>query len=129
MSQLLPYSRDIPYAIVTLMTYECLREHRVSKHEKAAWRDMITGAIAGGVGSYVTNPMDVIKTRLQVNSSLYGGSVLACTKATYAEGGAAALLRGSIPRLCHKIPANATFFVWYEFFRRVLRVEDSSNDE
>lgn len=88
---------------------------------------MVTGAVAGGVGSYATNPMDVIKTRLQVDSSLYNGSVWVCTKATFDEGGLPAFLRGSVPRLIHKIPANAAFFVFYELFRRILRVEDSSS--
>ena len=87
---------------------------------------MVAGGIAGGTGSFATNPMDVLKTRLQVDSSLYGGSVIACTKATYAEGGAAAFLRGSVPRLMHKIPANGAFFVFYELFRKLLGVEDSS---
>lgn len=121
--------RDIPYAIVTLLTYECLRDHWVNKREKASWRDMVAGATAGGVGSYATNPMDVIKTRLQVDSSLYNGSVWNCMKATYVEGGSAAFLRGSVPRLMHKIPANGAFFVFYELFRRVLGVEDSSSRE
>lgn len=88
---------------------------------------MVAGGTAGGVGSLLTNPMDVIKTRLQVDSSIYGGSVWECTKVTYAEGGAAAFLRGSVPRLIHKIPANGAFFVFYEFFRRVLKVEDTSS--
>jgi hypothetical protein len=104
-----------------------MRDNWVKKHEKAAWRDMVTGGVAGGVGSYMTNPMDVIKTRLQVDSSLYGGSVLACTKATFAEGGASAFLRGSVPRLIHKIPANGAFFLFYELFRRLLKVEDLSS--
>jgi solute carrier family 25 S-adenosylmethionine transporter 26 len=117
--------RDIPYAIVTLMTYECLREHWVNKRPKSAWRDMVTGGLAGGVGSFVTNPMDVIKTRLQVDSSnLYKGSVWVCVSKTLQEGGPSVFLRGSVPRLIHKIPANAAFFVSYEFFRRLLRVED-----
>lgn len=117
--------RDIPYAIVTLMTYECLREHWVNKRPKSAWRDMVTGGLAGGVGSFVTNPMDVVKTRLQVDSSnLYRGSVWVCASKTLQGGGPSVFLRGSVPRLIHKIPANAAFFVSYECFRRLLRVED-----
>jgi len=120
--------RDIPYAIVTLMTYECLREHWVNKRPKSAWRDMAAGGLAGGVGSLMTNPMDVVKTRLQVDSfNLYRGSVWECASKTLQEGGPSVFLRGSVPRLIHKIPANAAFFVCYEFFRRLLRVEDIPN--
>lgn len=85
--------------------------------------DFLVGGIAGGIGSYVTNPMDVVKTRLQTNSLLYNGSVRQCTRTIWMEGGPSAFLRGSIPRLVHKVPANAFFFMFYELFRKLLRVE------
>lgn len=132
--------RDIPYAIVTLLSYEYIKEVWVLKKSeedpKNRWiRDMIAGATAGGIGSYLTSPLDVIKTRLQTiitsedggasSSSLYGGSITSCAMAVMKEGGPMAFLRGSVPRLIHKIPANGFFFVFYEFFKRVLRVEHS----
>lgn len=135
--------RDIPYAVFTLLSYEYIREHWVNKQsqlqlggeeeDKYRWlRDMIAGATAGGIGTYLTNPFDVIKTRLQTTTSttggiegasIYGGSIIKCAMAIYNEGGSWAFLRGSIPRLMHKIPANGFFFVFYEFFKRVLNVE------
>jgi solute carrier family 25 S-adenosylmethionine transporter 26 len=123
--------RDIPYAIVTLMTYEYLRENWVhpmraykNNNNRAPWRDMVAGGFSGGVGSFATNPMDVIKTRLQINPDLYGGNVLVCAQKTLEEGGPSAFLRGSVPRLIHKVPANAFFFVFYEFFCRALGVDE-----
>jgi len=122
--------RDIPYAIFTLVTYEYIKDNWVLKKSvddpNNRWaRDMIAGAAAGGVGSYLTSPLDVIKTRLQTpgQSSIYGGSISTCAAAVMEEGGYTAFLRGSVPRLMHKIPANGCFFVFYEFFRRVLRAE------
>ena len=121
--------RDIPYAIFTLLSYEYIKEQWVLKQSvddpSNRWlRDMVAGASAGGIGSYLTNPMDVIKTRLQTSSSIYGGSISTCAMAVLEEGGPMAFLRGSVPRLLHKIPANGCFFVFYEFFQRVLGVED-----
>lgn len=121
--------RDIPYAIFTLLSYEFIKENWVLKRSEEdpsnRWlRDMVAGATAGGIGSYLTNPFDVIKTRLQTTGpSSYGGSIATCAMAVLEEGGPTAFLRGSVPRLIHKIPANGFFFVFYEFFRRVLRVE------
>ena len=122
--------RDIPYAIFTLLTYEYLKsvwkkraEIRFPSVPTKSW-DLLVGGLAGGVGSYLTNPMDVIKTRLQTDSALYSGSIRTCAKLTFEEGGPAAFLRGSVPRLLHKVPANAFFFFFYEFFRSVLKVED-----
>jgi Mitochondrial carrier protein len=87
-------------------------------------RDALIGGVAGGIGSWVTNPMDVIKTRLQTTTKgsvdPYHGSVVACARAVWASGGAAAFLRGSVPRLLHKVPANALFFLFYELFSRWL---------
>jgi solute carrier family 25 S-adenosylmethionine transporter 26 len=120
--------RDIPYAMVTLLSYEYFKQHFVrpyrARHEQtSAWCDMVAGAVAGGIGSYVTNPLDVLKTRLQTDSFLYKGSIAMCAQATWEEGGAMAFLRGSVPRLLHKIPANGAFFLFYEFFGRLLHVE------
>ena len=119
--------RDIPYAIFTLMSYEYLREAWVDKSPKP-WKDMVTGGMAGGIGSYLTNPMDVIKTRLQTDPEMFGGSVLQCISMTYEEGGYRAFLRGSMPRLIHKIPGNAIFFFFFELFKRLLRVDTASID-
>jgi hypothetical protein len=122
--------RDILYAIFTLLSYEYIKENWVLKMSEDDpnnrwWRDMIAGATAGGIGSYLTNPFDVIKTRLQTTdvTGLYGGSITKCALSVLEEGGPAAFLRGSVPRLMHKVPANGFFFVFYEFFRRVLQVE------
>ncbi|KAL3822452.1 hypothetical protein ACHAXA_006880 [Cyclostephanos tholiformis] len=123
--------RDIPYAIFTLLSYEYIKEHWVIRRSiddpDNRWiRDMAAGAMAGGIGSYLTNPFDVVKTRLQTtvtgSSGGYGGSIMNCAAAIYDEGGPSAFLRGSVPRLMHKIPANGLFFVFYEFFKRVLNV-------
>jgi hypothetical protein len=132
--------RDVPYAIATLLLYETLQaavrkrygtgtgggnvSTRMSPRRRKAL-DFVVGGIAGGMGSWVTNPQDVIKTRLQTNSAAYGGSVAACAAALWREGGPSAFLRGSVPRLLHKVPANAFFFLFYEVFRRLLRVSDA----
>lgn len=123
--------RDIPYAVCTLLAYESIKENWVLKRSQEDpssrwWRDMIAGGTAGGFGSYVTNPFDVIKTRIQTpvgDSSSCSGSINACAQAIWKEGGPGAFLRGSVPRLMHKVPANGCFFLFYEFFKRLLRVE------
>lgn len=118
--------RDIPYAMATLLCYECLQRSLLMYKDSypKQWLDAFAGAIAGGIGSYVTNPMDVIKTKLQMSSG--SGSIAACVVDTWNEGGPSAFLRGSVPRLLHKVPANGLFFLFYEFFRTVLNVDGAS---
>jgi solute carrier family 25 (mitochondrial S-adenosylmethionine transporter), member 26 len=104
--------RDVPYAVCTLLLYESFqrayqnrpRQQRCGTDttSKNGW-DFCLGGLAGGIGSWVTNPMDVVKTRLQTNSDLYHGSVIECTRSIWVEGGASAFLRGSVPRLMHKV--------------------------
>ena len=118
--------RDVPYAVVTLVIYESLQEilrsrGDLSSKTKKQW-DFVIGGLSGGIGSWVTNPLDVLKTRLQTDSAnLYDGSLVTCTSMVWKEGGAAAFLRGSVPRLMHKIPANCFFFLFYEMFRRLMK--------
>jgi solute carrier family 25 (mitochondrial S-adenosylmethionine transporter), member 26 len=126
--------RDIPYAVVTLLLYESLQQRFHVKDQrqvdgtdgapknnnKSKGVDFLLGGIAGGIGSWVTNPMDVIKTRIQTGTS---DSIVGCLMAVWREGGLNALFRGSIPRLLHKIPANACFFLFYETFKRLLKVQ------
>ncbi len=120
--------RDIPYAVFTLLSYEYIQEVWSSKQRSQnVLRDMVCGGVAGGIGSYLTNPMDVIKTRLQTNSALgesetINSSIMQCAAQIWSEEGALAFWKGSIPRLLHKVPANAVFFVCYEWFRKVLGV-------
>ena len=117
--------RDIPYAIVSLLTYEHLRANWVKTRDNPTiFHDMVAGALAGGLASYMTNPMDVVKTRLQTDVDYLG--VSDCFRRIWNEEGAFAFLKGSKPRLMHKIPANGLFFVGYEFWRKVLKVEQQT---
>jgi solute carrier family 25 (mitochondrial S-adenosylmethionine transporter), member 26 len=116
--------RDIPYAVVTLLLYESLQQRfnvKDTTRPKRKGIDFLLGGLAGGIGSWVTNPMDVIKTRIQTGTS---DSIIGCIQAVWREGGVNALFRGSLPRLMHKVPANACFFLFYETFKRLLQVQE-----
>lgn len=90
------WARDIPYAMVTLLVYETLQKAAArrkgppgskAKEAKAnPFENMIIGAIAGGMGSLVTNPMDMIKTRMMTSPELYAGPMDAVWKALSNEG-------------------------------------------
>jgi solute carrier family 25 S-adenosylmethionine transporter 26 len=83
-------------------------------------RDALCGSIAGGFGSLFTNPMDVVKTRLMTDTQYQ--SVITAVYHIYRKEGLATFFRGSMPRLLHKIPANALFFLCYESLRSLLGV-------
>ncbi len=113
--------RDIPYAIFTLGAYEFLQDSAYLLTFPPPWNDMMAGGFAGGLGTFLTNPLDVIKTRLQTNPELYNGSIMICAQILVEQGGWSIFLRGTWSRLLYKVPNNAIFFVFYEFFKRLLR--------
>lgn len=110
--------RDIPYAIATLLTYEILQKLVASRNENTKMKDAFCGALAGGIGAAVTNPMDVVKTRMMVGSEYT--SILVAMKRISSEEGLYAFWKGLGPRLMHKIPANGLFFLFYETFKKIL---------
>ncbi|KAI2495012.1 hypothetical protein MHU86_19487 [Fragilaria crotonensis] len=119
--------RDIPYAMVTLLSYEILKQVMLPLKDKETHNypeglvDAVTGALAGGLGSYVTNPLDVIKTRIQTNPDLYAGSIAHCTRCVARGWG-----HGILAWICPKIVAQDTsqwiLLLFYEFFQTVLKV-------
>jgi solute carrier family 25 (mitochondrial S-adenosylmethionine transporter), member 26 len=145
--------RDIPYAIVTLVSYELLQscvaqmlknhEEKISTSDGKALgkksnseirsayigpskklRDALCGSIAGGLGSFVTTPMDVVKTRMMTGSQF--SSVGEAFYRILKEEGILNFFTGVGPRLMHKIPANGLFFLCYEAFKTFLQVEDAT---
>ena len=145
--------RDIPYAIVTLVSYEILQsfvaqllkqnEKRLNSTDEIELnqksnseirsanngpskklRDALCGSIAGGLGSFVTTPMDVVKTRMMTGSQF--SSVGEAFYRILKEEGILNFFTGVGPRLMHKIPANGLFFLCYEAFKTFLQVEGAT---
>lgn len=147
--------RDVPYAIVTLVSYEILQAYvkgrnqrkeeeqaLTSKSKKSKQTDSkdnskktskitdaICGSIAGGLGSFFTTPMDVVKTRMMTDMKGGGNviqyaSVSDCIQRIFKEEGFKSFFIGTGPRLMHKVPANGLFFLCYEWFRQMLDVKE-----
>ncbi len=134
--------RDVPYAIVTLVSYEILQAVVTGWHERRAAQtaesgsggqerdrkatDALCGAVGGGLGSFATTPMDVVKTRMMTSLGDGRGSgyssVSECISKIAREEGLGSFFIGTGPRLLHKVPANGLFFLCYEYFRTVLGV-------
>ncbi|XP_044476272.1 S-adenosylmethionine carrier 1, chloroplastic/mitochondrial-like [Mangifera indica] len=79
---------------------------------------LVLGGLAGGFAAYLTTPLDVIKTRMQVQGSTvrYKGWLDAVHRISMIEG-AKGMFRVSIPRITWYIPASALTFMAVEFLR------------
>jgi hypothetical protein len=132
MSQII---RDVPYALFTAVAYDLLQrffqqqiypwymqhQARLPKHSYYQIQDSVSGAIAGGIATFLTNPQDVIKTRLMVVQHQDDPlSVAAASRMIWEKEGLNGFFVGASSRLVHKIPGNGFFFLFYEAFRYML---------
>ncbi|KAE8730888.1 mitochondrial substrate carrier family protein E-like isoform X2 [Hibiscus syriacus] len=119
-------ARDVPFAGLMVMFYEALkdltekgrRKRAPNFHVDSTFEGLVLGGLAGGFSAYLTTPLDVIKTRLQVqgSSSSYNGWLDAMSKIWKTEG-PKGMFRGSVPRITWYIPASALTFMAVEFLR------------
>ncbi|KAK3008674.1 hypothetical protein RJ639_014966 [Escallonia herrerae] len=121
-------ARDVPFAGLMVTFYEALKD--VTQYGKQKWfpnsnyhvnstlEGLLLGGLAGGLSAYLTTPLDVIKTRLQVQGATlrYKGWLDAVQRIWMIEG-ARGMFRGSIPRIIWYVPASALTFMAVEFLR------------
>ena len=76
-----------------------------------------SGLIAGIGAAALTNPCDVVKTRLQVGTAT--GSSFSAARQIITSEGAGALVRGIVPRVLLLAPLSSLTISFYSLFRRV----------
>lgn len=83
---------------------------------------MLAAAVAGVFSWFVIYPMDVIKSKLQidVNGTKYSNSVVKCFKITWREAGMTGLTRGLGYTLLRAVPVASTVLPIYESVRDVF---------
>lgn len=112
--------RDIPYTISSYVVYEKLRRSGGSPAENFA-----AGAVSGAVAAFVSNPFDVVKTRLmtvRANAvpAARNRGVWSTLSTVVKEDGVLALYRGLTPRIGAKMLQGALFFACYEVLHQQM---------
>ena len=103
-----------------------------SSNNKPAESKLILVQIASGIcagmsSGFLTTPLDIVKTRLQVLSGQPGGETRtfsSTAKALYAEHGARGFLRGVRPRMTSVSIWGTTMVTAYEFLKRLASAEE-----
>jgi len=124
-------ARDIPYTMLELGLYDNFKSlylkfknrdvEEGSEKPITQLDEIIAAAITGGITGYLTNPLDVIKTKLMVDSALYKG-FFDCFRKSVAEHGIPALFQGGIARVAWLVPFSAIYLPAYEILKRRLEL-------
>jgi hypothetical protein len=91
----------------------------LEKHQFSSLDELFMGGTAGGLSAFLTTPLDVLKTRLQVQGSAarYKGWIDAL-QTVWREEGTKGLFRGALPRVLWFVPASAVSFMAVEWLRK-----------
>lgn len=111
--------RDIPFSALQYPIWEKLKARHFVKHGRhaTASESAYYGSIAGGMAAFLTNPLDVAKTRIMLASQtdpLASGSLSIALRAVYDERGIRGLFAGVVPRVIWISVGAAIFLGSYE---------------
>lgn len=126
--------RDAPYAGLYVVSYEQFKKHlsswqfptSVTNHQQSdagmassmsATINFSSGALAGATCSFISNPFDAVKTRIQLQPREYRNMVQACRK-LITEEGVRSLYDGLALRMTRKAMSSALAWMLYEEFIR-----------
>jgi solute carrier family 25 iron transporter 28/37 len=117
--------RDVPFMVAYFSTYEWGRARiaeyysRSSASEQPAWTHIVAGAFSGATACLATAPMDVVKTRMQLDAFLPPSqqkytSISDCFRQIVRSEGWRGLYVGTGARLAHVTPMAAVIWTSYE---------------
>lgn len=124
-------ARDAPYAGLYVLFYEQLKRD-LAAFTRGGGEDMrmsssssinfVSGAVAAGMATTITNPFDAVKTRLQLMPAKYG-NMMRAAKLMVQEDGVRSLLGGLGLRISRKAISSALAWTVYE--ELIMRAEKS----
>ena len=115
-------SREVVQFMMYYPCYELLKQQTAEQAGDRAWlATPLIGAVAGAVQwlppSYC---VDVVKSRMQADTTGRYASALDCARQTYMAGGARVFVRGLGPALIRAVPLHAGVFTGYELTMAAL---------
>lgn len=132
--------RIVPYSAVQFGSYNFYRRTFFEKYPDAPLspvQRLFCGGIAGITSVFLTYPLDIVRTRLSIQSASFAalgdrpkqlpGMWPTLVGMYKQEGGAAALYRGIIPTVAGVAPYVGLNFMTYEFVRKYLTPEGDTN--
>mmetsp|Transcript_20927 Transcript_20927/g.72189 ORF Transcript_20927/g.72189 Transcript_20927/m.72189 type:complete len:296 (-) Transcript_20927:195-1082(-) len=118
----LALARDVPFFSLNLVLYERLRLARrrqrassrgatCSREELPVYEAILIGGVSQGFAGFATNPIDVLKTRVQAGVA---GSASDAFRNVLRDGGLRALMRGALTRTAWVALQGCVYYPVYE---------------
>jgi len=120
--------RDIPYTMLELGLYDTFKRAYVTVRNRKSDKkkplsqidEILAAAVTGGITGYLTNPLDLIKTKLMVDTTLYTG-FHDCLIQTLQQKGIPSLFQGGCARVAWLMPFTAIYLPVYDFVKRQMK--------
>jgi solute carrier family 25 S-adenosylmethionine transporter 26 len=114
---------DIPFGIIHWVVYENLKRDGDLSSPAAA------GAAAGVVTSLITNPLDVVKTRMVTRGHLEDqySTVRGSFRSIFASGRFGIFFRGWLPRVMHTAPSSALYMFIFDKLYKTMTGDSTHN--
>ncbi|KAK4249761.1 mitochondrial carrier domain-containing protein [Corynascus novoguineensis] len=132
--------RIVPYSAVQFGSYNFYKRHFFERHPGDSLTPisrLTCGGIAGITSVTFTYPLDIVRTRLSIQSASFAelgekpkklpGMWQTMISMYRTEGGIAALYRGIVPTVAGVAPYVGLNFMTYEFVRQYLTLEGDQN--
>jgi len=117
--------RVVPYSATQFVTFDYTKRYICSltgKEQPTVPERLACGALAGCSASFVTHPLDVLRTRLAVQPELRG--IAHAAASVWAEGGVVGMYKGLGPALVSLGPFVAINFASYDTIKATFGKEN-----
>lgn len=120
--------RDVPYTMLELGLYDLLKSFAQSTRRRITGQEapssqsdeLVAAAVTGGIVGFVTNPLDVVKTRMMTASKGSLAGPIAAGRILIRDSGVQGLLAGSTARVMWLAPFTTIYLGCYELAKRCL---------
>uniref|UniRef100_A0A1I8NHK2 Uncharacterized protein n=1 Tax=Musca domestica TaxID=7370 RepID=A0A1I8NHK2_MUSDO len=115
------FLRDIPGFFIYVTSFEMARNYFTreieSKDDIDTWRILLAGTIGAVVQSITTFPLDVMKSRIQIEN--LKGSFRHIARDILRKDGYLAFYSGILPSIFRNIPSTGALYILYENLKKV----------
>ena len=117
--------RDVPFTMLELGVYENLKaliRYLDKRSALSPQQELAAAAFTGATVGFVTTPLDLIKTKLTMQSTSGGqyAGVVDAFRSIYSAGGVSALFVGSVARVAWLLPFTTIYLGIYELSKKTI---------